>query len=206
MKIEGELRYLKREQHDCPDDGVHVTGRDGKIKGVLPIEIDGKWHPAGVHGFYVQLSEELGMKVYYSWRWYKAAKFKHVAAARKNMRKLHTSGLAPNPHNVKKVEIKVTERKGGRVARIKAEAWGLVVDHIHYPEKLMKAYSLGRPYAWALDEEEHPYHCPEGFQEFVKEAREVIEDKGLKVDSGMKLGDILYCVHRKRWYLVDADR
>ena len=69
---------------------------------------------------------------------------------------------------------------------------------------------MGHPYDFnCLDQEEHPTHNPDGFLKFQNKVKKHIKSTGLKGrmsggDPSLKLGDIVYCTKKKRWYLVDS--
>ncbi|HUV81580.1 MAG TPA: hypothetical protein VMW53_00680, partial [archaeon] len=69
-------------------------------------------------------------------------------------------------------------------------------------------YAMGHPYAWGSE----PEHNIEGYLKFVSELKDFQRKNKIslsaatwKNDEVPKLGDCVYCVQTKRWYLVDLD-
>lgn len=213
LKITGKAKRIKRAQIKPPNDGIHRAGKEGFIKGVHSIILNGKLVPKGSVGFYYRLDEDTGVKVYLGlpkknrkpW----LTNLKQVQEAYKWMTRLALVGMAPGPHKIVKVSVDITF--DGR--RAKCEPWALKMDHVHYPPIPWEYYAQGRPYKWdGVDQKEHPLHTPEGYLEFVKELKnwqrankKSFSAASYKKDEVPKLGDVVYCMKKKRWYLVDAD-
>jgi hypothetical protein len=69
----------------------------------------------------------------------------------------------------------------------------LCVEHVHYPPAF-EDYVRGRPYQF----DDMPDHNPDGFKQFVRNARKVLGNQEYK------LGNVLYNVRLQRWMLVDV--
>jgi hypothetical protein len=153
-------------------------------------------------GLYYRKDEDTGVKVFYSLSWAKAQRLSYVRKMCKKWKKLHHIGVAPPAEKIVKVKIKLNYR--GK--RHTSMAFGVRTRHIHTPEEAWKNYMYGKPYDWnCLDQSEHPLHNPKGYKAFVAWAKKKQREHGLKTEGSYKLGDVMYCVKRKRYYLVDID-
>jgi len=77
-------------------------------------------------------------------------------------------------------------------------------DDRNVAEEELKKFAQGQIYDFnCLDKQEHPDHTPQQYQSFRKEAIRITAKLKVKY-RGVKLGDILYCMNKKRWYLVDC--
>ena len=197
MKIEGEFLYIQREKHECPNDGVHRTGKDGLIKGVHSLMVGNRIVPKGQVGYYWRIDEEKGMKVFFSFGFLKAQKYKYVKRQYDKMRKAYKIGVCAKPYEIVEVKQDIIYKK----KRYKMTVPAIVEQHIHYPEKAWADYAKGIPYDWsAID---HVDHSPEGYKQFVDMAKMKMKENGIKTDTSYKVGDVVYCTKTKRWYLVD---
>lgn len=97
--------------------------------------------------------------------------------------------------------------------KISTWAWGIKTEHIHYPKEAWEKYAQGYPYDFdCLDKTEHPDHTPEGYLKFCEYLTKKLKKAGVGVCGDYpfkekkipKLGDIVYCTQKKRWYLVDV--
>jgi len=191
-----KVKHLKRVKVDCPDDAIHVCGKDGKIKGSHLIQIDGKNVYHGNVGYYVK-----GMKVYFSFLTLKSTSQKLVLKVYKRMKRLHKLGICVKPLEMKQIKVKFDIKN----KTIKAKPYAIAVQHVYTDAE---KFALGHPYDWnSID---HPDHSPEGFLKFYNWARsEMTEDDRksitcFKKNAKQKLGDILFCKRTQRWWLVDV--
>jgi hypothetical protein len=82
-----------------------------------------------------------------------------------------------------------------RVRGKRLQAWAIKVRHVHYPEKAWIRFAHGKPYDFnCLNHDEHPLHTAAGAKAFIKKVSK----------RRMKIGDIVYCTKRRRWYCVDV--
>ena len=196
MKIAGTVHFIEKQKFRCPNDGVHLVGKDGKIKGLLACEIDGDWTPFGMNGFYRRINGCSGVKVFYSFKTNKAAHYRTVKDVYRLMCGLSDKGIMPTPKGIIGVELDL--RVGER--HVKKDAYGIVMTHVAYPLKKWKSYAKGMPYPWEAEGDENPT----GFLVFQAKARNAIKKAGGRVESG-KLGDNVWCEKTKRWWLVDVN-
>lgn len=211
LKIEGTVELIQREKIVPPKDGIHRAGKEGFIKGVHSVMLNDTLIPKGSVGFFYPLGKEKGVKVYLGgfpnkpW----ASKLKVVQHGFKNMSKLNFVGLAPTPHKIIGVKIRYMFKDNVMVKY----AYGLKVDRCHYPPHTWKWYAKGLPYRFdTLRCKDHPKHTPDGYFDFCKRLKEFCKNSKMvlscfdyRKDAGPKLGDVLYCMKRKNWYLVDCD-
>lgn len=198
MKIKGEFVHIKRVKLPPPEDGVHVVGKSGHIKGSHSVWLGSKLVPKGSTGFYYQINDKKGVKVLYSLSWYMPIKAALVKKEYRILKKLAKTGICPQVHGIEKISLHCKWQ--GK--RVRGKALGIVVDHICYPYDAWKAYAQGYPYDWGAVREEN--HNPEGFLRARKVFRARMRDLMIDSDSSMKLGDILYCTRRKQWFLCDV--
>ena len=208
MKISGNVELIQRAKIKAPDDGVHVNGSDGFLKGVHSVYLDGKLIPKGSVGFFYETGFDRGVKVYiggfpnHPW----VSRLRVVESAFKRMTKLAIQGYCPKPKHVIRVQAKWTYQ--GKT--FLKNAWGLEMEKIHYPIKAWEKYAQGYNYDWtAID---HPNHSPDGYHKFCKELRRFCINNNWKFsafnpkkDENPKLGDVLFDTGRLKWYLVDVD-
>ena len=207
MYIKGKIKRIKRENHPCPDDGIHRKGKDNNIKGVKSIWIRDALFPRGSVGIHWRYKQSIGIKVYVGFPTGKSpwvSNKKVVYKALMKMRILHKAGLSPEPMGVEKIRLNV-DVDGHN---FRQTAYGLKMQHVYYNEKLWLDYALGRPYVWG----DEPGHNPEGYLKFAanvksfqKRNRFKLSAADWKDDEVPKLGDIIYCTKTKRWWLCDVD-
>jgi len=127
-----------------------------------------------------------------------------VKKAFKTMQTFHEAGFSPEPFGIEQISLDV--RIDGR--RVHEKPWALRVQHVYYDEQKWLDYAMGHPYAWGSE----PEHNIEGYLKFVSELKDFQRKNKIslsaatwKNDEVPKLGDCVYCVQTKRWYLVDLD-
>jgi len=186
MTITGTTKRIERIKADVPDDGVHVTGKDGTIKGTRSLYINDRLVPHGQVGFYWRKGD-YGYKIYWSFAHLGACSKRVVKRTFKYMQKLHEKGLCPKAYKIKHIELILDGKTRW--------AYGIKMDHVHYPEEAWAKFAQGHPYDWnCLDPIEHPLHNPAGYNKFVEQ-----------LSRRFKIGDVVYCTKTKRWYQVDCD-
>jgi len=200
MKIQAHVKYIPRVKIPCPNDGVHVAGTNGEIKGVHALMFDDKLVFKGSNGFFWETGNGWGIKVYFSFGWFGCAKKKFVLSEKENMVRLHKIGLAPETGSMVNIKLELVYKD----KRIKTTAIGIPVQKIHYPKKALENYAKGNPYDWdAIDED---WHSPQGFLKFRDDAKKKIKKAGIKFLGSLKLGDILPDIYLKQWFIVDAGK
>ena len=81
---------------------------------------------------------------------------------------------------------------------------------MHYPKKAWLDYAAGRPYDWKADS--HPDHSPKGYHKFAERMKPLLlkskiyicGDYPVKEKEPPKLGDVVWDMSEKRWYVVDV--
>lgn len=115
------------------------------------------------------------------------------------------------PKSTKIVKVIIDVKYRGK--RLNTWAYGIKTQFINYPKDAWNDYAKGHVYNWeCLDQAEHPNHNPAGYLEFCqyltkklkKAAVGVCGDYPFKEKKVPKLGDVVYDVKKKRWYLVDV--
>jgi len=204
MKIRGTFTYIEREYHPCPQDGVHVVGKDGNVKGCHSLVYEGpsgkRIVPKGQTGFLWQISETQAAKVFYSFGWFKCLKDKAIKEEIENLKILAKAGISPQYYGMTKAKLDI--QYGAK--HIKCSAPAMLVAFVDYCPEAWHAYAIGRPYDWTVDE--HPGHSPEAYKAFVKRAKKIAKTSGAKIDTSWKLGDCVWSMTKKRWFLVDCGK
>lgn len=171
-----------------------------KIKGVLKATLNGEYLPYGLSGFYHCLSPTTGVKVFYSLHRFKSTASK-IDSEYTNVRRCHELGFSVRPLGVEDVCLGVTA--GDR--RIDVRTKGIMTRRVNTP-LTMRDFAVGEYYDFdCLDREEHPLHSPQGYKAFRQSVTDSINRRDM-IRVGVKLGDIIYCMTDKRWYLVDCGR
>jgi len=106
------------------------------------------------------------------------------------------------------VKVKIDVTFEGK--QIKTWAWAFKTEFIDFPKKAWEAYAKGNAYDWtAVD---HKDHSPEGYLRFCKKLTGVLKKSGVGVCGNYpfdekkppKLGDVVWSVKKKKFYLVDV--
>lgn len=154
--------------------------------------------PKGANAFFWKLDEEWGMKVYYSFGWHGCAKLKFARLERKNLKELSRAGCAPSVGSIERVTIDLDYE--GKI--IQERPYAVLTKIVHYPEDAWESYARGYPYNFNCIE--HDWHSPRAFKRFQKQVKKIIKGCRLKFGGSLKLGDIMPCTKKERWYLVDG--
>jgi hypothetical protein len=171
--------------------------------------------PRGMSGAYFRYKEDYGIKVFYSIQNDVCSRRKILRRQYRKQRKLYNLGVATKPHKIVTVHMnfKYYGKDQKFVRHVKKDALGIKVTHVSYPENAWEKYAQGYPYDWdSLDQEEHPLHNPAGYLSFCKRMKKILLKNKIFVCGGWpvkekknpKLGDVVYCTKKKRWYLVDC--
>ncbi len=219
MKITGTVREMKRVNMPAPLDKVHrVSQKDGKsrMKGCRSVMLnDTELLPRGMSGIYFRYKEKYGIKIFYSVHNDRCSKMKTVRKQFKKQMKLYKLGVSTLPHKIVtvKMDFDYYEKDMKFARHVKKGALGIKVTHVSFPEKAWEKYAQGYPYDWdCLDQEEHPLHNPAGYLAFCKKMKKILLKNKIYVCGGWpvkeqknpKLGDGVYCMNKKRWFLVDC--
>jgi hypothetical protein len=199
MLIKGNATFIPRAKVPAPNDGVHVNGSDGLLKGSHSVMLGDKLVPKGRVGLYWQKNDDVGVKVFYSFAWAKAQKMAYVKRIFKKWKRLYDLGIAPEPMKIVSVRVDVTYRG----QRHKALAYGIKTMHVDAPKEAWLNYARGISYDWSADD--HPEHSPAGYIRFTGHARRVMKKHNLEMEGSGKLGDIVWSCRKKRWYWCDID-
>ena len=141
------------------------------------------------------------MRIGYSFKWMKALSKKVVQHDYLLMRRAMKLCFAPEVLGFEKVKLNLFyDHKKGH--KIECLAFAVRVEHVHYPEKAWEEYAAGNPYDWEADS--HPMHSPEGYKFFVDDIKGKV--KKLGISHSFKIGDVVWCTKKKRWYLVDTGK
>ena len=162
-------------------------------------------------GFYWRLDESTGLKVYMGFPTGKkpwVSKPRVVQKAHKTMNLFYKAGLSPEPMGIQRVYVALGMPKDVKPDTVIDTPWALRMQHIHYDENKWFDYAMGRPYAWGEERD----HCPEGFLDFVSKVKAFQKQHKIKLsaatwktDEVPKLGDVMWCTKKERFYLVDVD-
>lgn len=198
LKIVGKLLRKERVKVDCPVDGVHRAGADNKIKGAHNFYIGDKIVFHGMVGFYWQLDDNWGLKIYCSPKTGYCRNKKYVRQCRNRMKKY--SAIAPRVGPIEKVYVDLTYKE----KHYKKWAWAIKVEHMQWTDAWIP-YTNGYPYDW--DADEHPDHSPAGFIKFKNKVNKTLSQETKKVldkiGDSYKLGDIIWSRKKKCWKMVD---
>lgn len=197
--IKGKMEDIERDKIVPPNDGVHVAGKDGFIKGVRNILINNQECPRGMVGVYYRISQTQGLKIYYSTKHKYCTKREVVERTYRTMCKLWDLELCPAPFAVEEVKLKLDYN--GK--KIRENCYAIRMAHVNYPEKAWADYSRGRPYNWNCIDA--PNHNPQAFLRFVDYAKDLLDKNRIKLDTSFKLGDVIYDTVVHKWYIVDVD-
>lgn len=203
LTIKGKAVRKERAKIPAPKDGVHRNGSDGYLKGSHCMYINGVFTPHGQVGFYWRIDEDNGLKVYYSIKHGYSASKKWIAEARSRQKILAKKGICVNPGRILKVYIDIDYK--GKVHK-KKTVYALETEHIHYPPEEWEKYTNGYPYDFGCYD--HPDHSPEGYKRAKKRVDTILRKLKMKkmkyVGDSYKLGDMLFCTKRNKWFLCDV--
>lgn len=210
MKIVGRFETIDRVKVPCPQDGVHqASDKTQLMKGCHSVwftDENGKRTlcPKGQTAFYYNYKDGLGLKVFF-----RVDDRDGLHAFRKgvllqewgNRVKLYKAGVAPRPYKIKWVKLDVRLGKD----HFKGSAWAIKTQHIQAPQQAWEDYARGIPYDFTSFD--HPLHSPEGYKAFCKEVLHALKKTGVVICKGkpsLKLGDCIFDIVTKRWYLCDC--
>ena len=202
LKLKGRLIRKPRAQIKAPDDNVHRNGSDGFLKGAHIMYLDGNQPlPHGQVSLYYYTTGEKGLKIFVSAKhgWHRTKKY--VKAVRRRMRRYHKLGIAPNAYGIQQVEVDFNYKDKVKYHK---KVWALEVDHCYYTPDF-ENYCNGIPLEF--DKYDYPNYSPKGFLKFKAKVDKILssEDKKIlrKIGDSYKIGDIVYCIKKKKWIFVD---
>jgi len=199
LTIKANVKVIKRVKILPPNDGVHRAGKDGHIKGVHSLWFNDKLVPKGQTAFYWYESGDTGLRVSYSFGWLKPISEKIVRREYKAMRACWKLGISPEPFGIEKVRLNLFYEHEKK--KIDCTAFAIRVQNVLYPEEAWKKYAEGYPYDWSASD--CPIHSPDGFKAFVSYAK---QKAGKLISTSWKLGDVVWCTKKERFYLVDPGK
>jgi len=195
ITIKGTARKIPKGDYKCPNDGIHRKKKSGRIRGFWAAKISNAYLYYGNWSYYLK-SDELGLKVFYSFKFNETTKTdKEVQATIDMMNDLHEFCPKIYYKDTVKTDIRFKER------HCVAESPAISMQHIHYPERVWLKFAKGKPYDWNADN--HPAHSTQGFRAFRALLEEYTRDIEYNFDS-FSIGNIVWCTVEKRWYLVDV--
>jgi len=198
VSIEGNAKKIKKGDYRCPDDGIHRKKDSGRIRGFWGIKIANQHIYYGNWAYYFRCSEksEIGIKVFYSFKFGRTSKKSHEAYDTVAMMK-QLADFCPGIICVDEVctDIRINNKKH------KAHSPAIYMNHVFFPEKAWCDFARGKPYDWKADD--HPAHSKEGFVSFRNSLEKATEKINYNFDS-FSIGNIVWCTVKKRWYLVDV--
>jgi hypothetical protein len=187
MKITGDFTTIHRDRVLCPDDGVHIKTKDGYLSCTHAVMCNGKLIPKGSTAFYYR-NKGKGFKIFYG---LDTGKRTGINRIREIANAMECAGrkFCPRVHGIVGADLDISYR--GKFVKIKVPA--LCVEHVHWP-KAFEDYIYGKPYVF----DDCPNHGPDGFNRFIKKAKDVLGEQEYK------LGNVLYNMRLMRWMLVDV--
>ena len=201
LKLKGRLVRKPRAQIAAPLDGCQRNGSDGMLKGAHMMYLNNHPIPHGMVSMYYYTEGSRGLKIFVSAKHGHHKRRGYVKAVRKRMRKYHKLGIAPNAYDLRQVEVDFNYKDKVKYHK---KIWALEVDHCYYPED-WEDYCNGIPLTWCNGK--YKDYSPEGFKKFKKKVDKLLssEDKKVlrKLGDSYKIGDIVYCTKRQRWFFVD---
>jgi len=182
MKLHGEFIKLKKVKHKCPKDGIHKRDKHGNIgsKGILLF--GDKVIYVGKDCFYFKLSDEKGIKVYYSIIEGKARSLDFVEKSYEKQNRLYDDGYSKKAFKILPILL----------ISYNIKCHGILMGNVQVPTRAWIEYYLGYPYRFTNVNG----NSINGYKDFIK---------GTKGLASSKLGDVGYCTKDKRWYVLDCN-
>lgn len=189
--IKGEATKIPKGNYKCPKDGIHRRKKSGRIRGFWGLKL------ANTHIFYGNWAYYVaGYKVFYSFKFGKTSKTVEEVKKTISMMDL-LKEFCPQISMVDEVTTDlIVDRR-----RFKAVSPAICMQHVNYPEKAWVAFAKGKPYDWKADS--HVDHSKEGFLRFRRQLESITKNFEYDFDS-FSIGNIVWCIDKKRWYLVDV--
>ncbi|MGW8324087.1 MAG: hypothetical protein ACWGNI_00195 [Desulfobacterales bacterium] len=192
VTIKGTAKKIKKGYYKCPNDDIHRKKDSGGIRGFWAAKIADTYLYYGNWSYYMNT----GFKVFYSFKFNKTTKTKvEVQTTVDMMRQL--KDFCPEVYYIDEVktDIQFKERRCTDISP------AIYMQHVHYPEKAWLKFAKGKAYNW--DADSHPAHSKKGFLEFRGRLEDVVKDIDYNFDH-FSIGNIVWCILEKRWYLVDV--
>jgi SAM-dependent methyltransferase len=194
MVVHGTGSKVARHNYKCPNDGIHRKKSSGGIRGFYLMHLGERSIYYGNWAYYLPQGDT-GLKVFYSLKFRKATETEKSAKRRFEIM-AQLKGICPDVHELNTVYTNIS--CDGK--RYVGEAPGIIMEHVHFPEKIWHQFAVGYPYRW--DAVDHPDHTPKGFKAFRRRVEHAITDIDHAFDA-LSIGNIVWCCKREQWYLVD---
>ncbi len=169
--------------------------------------LDGKMYSSGKHSVFCPISDELGLKIGFGPRKGTVRRASHMRPVRKVLRRYARMGIGPGCYDLVsgRLDVIVYSKRFTDGFKINQTAFGMLMDIVHRPYNARFRLVKGaREYDFSvLDLNEHPEHCPKGVARFVED---VIVKSRPRKRSELRIGNIGYCIRKKRWFLMDSMR
>lgn len=213
-KISGVVKEIMRVSVPCPKDGIHrASKKDGAMKGCRSVLLNGKTLiPHGMTGFYIRHKKEYGIKVFFSLAHNRTVGLRTIRKEFAKYRKLYRIGVCVKPEKIVRVALDFDYygKSGKKEYHAKKVAYGIKVQHCHYPKRVWHDYARGYPYDFKGCR--HPRHTAKEYLKFLEWMRPrlvaaktyICGDWPVKETENPKLGDIAFCTKKGRWYAVDV--
>ncbi len=211
IEIKGTIRRLKKShisRKTVVDKNIFalcnksLAAGKRRIKGFHGAYLGKTFLPYGENGFFFPIDKKTGVKVFYSITRNSIFSKQEVKLRFKQYQECQKLGLSPEVHELVKVRINILIMN--RKKRVRKTVYGILIDRVHFPIEPMLQLAQGLLYDFdCLSRKQHPKHTSEQFLEFRQHVGQSLKGKKLR-DIGKKIGDIIYCIERKQWILVDC--
>ena len=198
--VHGKVKRPQAVHRKAPKDGVHrVKSKDGTIRSPMTFKIGKDRAYGGNEGIYVRVREDIGCKVYYALRLNTVRTEEQVKSVMGWMERYADLGICARPRGITRAYIDLVY-EGQHIER---KVWGILVEHVFYPERAWYKYCLGYPYDWIADN--HEDHNPHGFKRFCKRAKKHMGKLVEVQDKALTLGGCAWCARKQKWLIIDVD-
>lgn len=195
LEIKGKVKKIERVKAKCPKDGVHRMNGNGKIVSPKLYKIGNITVPCGNEGFYYKTDENIGIKVYYSFKLNRAMEKEKIMEVCCKL--IQYRSICIMPYGV--VSLKLNIIYDGK--KIKEECYGIMGQYVHTPQKAWTRFLKGYPYSWDTDGD----NTIEGYKKFVEYGKAVFGEEYELHKKSLFLGNTAYCTKKNRWYVMDID-
>lgn len=194
--VHGHAKKIKKEDHKCPNDGIHRKKDSGRIRGFWGLKLNNEpiWY--GNWAYYRFSQNTTGYKVFYSFKFAKTTKTIEEAQRTFNMMKM-LKKFCPEVHKITYVTTDIWIGK----KHCHGISPAIRMQHVFYPQKAWKDFAKGKRYDWGASD--HPGHSIEGFKRFRNELETFTSTIDYDFDH-FSIGNIVWCTNNNRWYLVDV--
>lgn len=194
MKIQGKLIKISSVTQKAPDDGVHRINSRGFLKHPNLRMLNGEFLYCGKNAFYYRISEDRGIKVFFSLK-------KKVGKPRSSVERTFCemnkyNNALVNVHSIVDIELDLKTKQDPIIATV----FGIEVDHIHYPTGAWNMFCLGYPYDF--DCIDNPDHSINGFIVYQKSIKHMFPEK---YEKAYYFGNVAWCAKRNKWIGMDLE-